>query len=116
MPEIREIVRKYWREIPLKELEILVNSKIHEERSIGLLILVEKFKKSDEKHQKLIYNFYLSHIKSVNNWDLVDLTAHKVIGKYLLDKKKQRKVLYQLAKSKNLWKRRISIKRGKEIF
>lgn len=85
----------------------LLKSDIHEKRLIGLLILVERFKKSDKKGRKIIYNFYLENLNRVNNWDLVDLSAYKIVGKFLLNKDKE--ILYDLAKSDNLWKRRISV-------
>jgi len=73
----------------------------------AVLILVEKFKKAEDKLKKEIFDFYLTNTKSINNWDLIDLSSPNVIGNYLLDK--ERKILYKLAKSKNLWEKRISI-------
>ncbi len=107
VPQTREIVKEFWRETPLAEVQELLNSGIHEERLTGLLILVAKYQKSDEEHRKLIYNFYLQNTRNVNNWDLVDLTAPNIVGNFLLDK--NRKILYKLAKSKNLWERRIAV-------
>ncbi|MBI2641264.1 DNA alkylation repair protein, partial [Candidatus Roizmanbacteria bacterium] len=82
-------------------------SKIHEERLIGLLILVEQFKKGNEKEKKAIFDFYLRHTAHINNWDLVDLSAHQIVGAYLLDK--EYSLLLRLARSKNIWERRIAI-------
>jgi 3-methyladenine DNA glycosylase AlkD len=106
VPEQRKIALQF-SHLSHPELKNLLKSKIHEERLVGLLILVDQFKKADEKVRKQIYNFYLKNIKSVNNWDLVDLSAPNIIGTYLVDKPK--KILYKQAKSKNLWLRRISI-------
>ena len=105
VPDTRKIAKKYSQasDIDLKEL---LGSKIHEERLCALFILVEKFKKAQEK-KKDIAAFYLDNISRVNNWDLVDLSADKILGNYLLDKDKA--MLYQLATSKNLWERRIAI-------
>lgn len=102
----RLLVKKY-QDLSLKEIKPLLKSKIHEERSVGLLILVRLFEKSDQRNQAKIYRFYLSQIRSVNNWDLVDLTAPKIIGQYLLGKPKR--ILFEMARSEDLWLRRITI-------
>jgi len=110
VPEQRSIARKY-KDLPLSQAEQLLKSPIHEERLVALIILVERFKsanrQSDQETQKEIYDFYLSHTDRVNNWDLVDLSADYIVGAYLADKPKS--VLYKLAKSKNLWERRIAM-------
>ncbi len=106
VPDTRKIARKYLN-IPFPDITALLESKIHEHRLIALLLLVERFKKADQKTKTDIYNFYLKHTKYVNNWDLVDLSANYIIGSYLFDKDKA--LLYQLAKSHNLWERRIAI-------
>lgn len=106
VPDTRTIARKFGN-IELHEAEKLIHSKIHEERLCGLLILVEKFQKADEKGKKEIYDFYMKNMAGVNNWDLVDLTADKIVGEYLFGKDK--KILYELAKSENVWGRRIAI-------
>ena len=100
-------IAKQFKELLLAEIQELLNSQVHEERLIGLFILVEQYRKADEMKKRTIYEFYLKNAKRVNNWDLVDLSAEKIIGVYLLDKNKQ--VLFKLAKSKNLWEKRISI-------
>ena len=107
MPLQRSIVRKYWKEITFEEMKELVKSPLHEERLVSLLIAVDKFEKGNKKERKEIYDFYLSHTKFINNWDLVDLTAPRIIGAYLHDKDKE--ILTMLAKSKSLWEKRISI-------
>lgn len=106
VPKTREIANKYV-DLNFKDIQRLVLSKIHEERMAALMILVEKYKKSDLKDKKLIVDFYLQNAEKVNNWDLVDLSADKILGDYLIDKDKS--ILYKLAKSENLWERRISI-------
>ena len=107
LPLQRSIVRKYWKEITFEEMKELVKSPLHEERLVSLLIAVDKFEKGNKKERKEIYDFYLSHTKFINNWDLVDLTAPRIIGAYLHDKDKE--ILTMLAKSKSLWEKRISI-------
>lgn len=106
VPVSRKIAMQHL-DLSLKDLQKLLKSKIHEQRLIALLILVEKYKKSDEKNKERIFNFYIENIESVNNWDLVDLSAEKIIGAYLFDKEKN--LLYEFAKSENLWKRRIAL-------
>lgn len=91
-----------------QDLEKLIQSKIHEERLVALMILVKKIEKAktDEEKEK-VAKFYLDNLEGVNNWDLVDISAPRILGIYFLDKK--RDLLYDLAKSKSLWKERISV-------
>jgi len=103
VPEQRKIAKKY--NLNLNDIQKLLNSRIHEHRLVSLFILIDKYKKSNEK--KNIFNLYLKNTKNINNWDLVDLSAPNIVGNYLLDK--PRKILYKLAKSKSLWKKRIAI-------
>jgi 3-methyladenine DNA glycosylase AlkD len=106
VPELRKVSKKYF-DISLKECGQLLSSKMHEERMLALLILMIKFTKGDETEKTKIYEFYLRKIKFINNWDLVDLSAHPIVGAYLI--KRNKKILHDLAKSKNLWERRIAI-------
>ena len=105
VPQCRELAIKY-KEMNFDELYKLLRSEIHEERLIALLILVYNFQK-EELLQRRIYEFYLKNIKFVNNWDLVDLSADKIMGGYLIDKPKD--ILYKMAKSNRLWEKRIAI-------
>lgn len=106
VPEVRKISQKY-SYLNLNEIKILLHSKFHEERLGALFILVYKFEKGSEIEKKKIVDFYLKNLKWVNNWDLVDLSAYKILGSYLF--KKDKKILYDLASSENLWKKRIAI-------
>lgn len=106
VPVQRSIAKKY-KDLPLKDIKALLNSDKHEERLIALLILVEQFKKGDEQLKEDIFTFYHLHRKRINNWDLVDLTAHIISGSYLMDKDKT--ILYKLAESENIWDRRIAV-------
>lgn len=106
VPVQRENAKKFI-DLKLTDIQLLLKSKFHEHRLTGLIILTLKFKKADEKLKKEIFYFYLKNIKYINNWDLVDLTSPNIVGNYLLDK--DQKIIYQLAKSKNLWERRIAI-------
>ena len=106
VPQSRKIARDF-SDITLKEIQTLLNSEIHEERLVALLILVQQFERGSEALREKIYKFYLRNAKRVNNWDLVDTSAEWIVGGHLLYR--DRDVLYKLAKSKNLWERRISI-------
>ncbi len=106
VPTSRKIA-KHFNDLSLEDIELLLTSKVHEERLIALLILVEQFKKSDDKDAKIIYDFYLAHTKYINNWDLVDLSADKIVGEYL--KTRDRAILLKLAKSDLIWEKRISM-------
>ncbi|HLC57763.1 MAG TPA: DNA alkylation repair protein [Candidatus Nanoarchaeia archaeon] len=107
VPETRKLADKYWQELTIDEVQELLNSKIHEKRLLALLILINKYNSSDETTKEKFFNFYLSNKANINNWDLIDLSAPHIVGDFLLNK--DRKILYQLAKSKDLWERRISI-------
>jgi len=110
VPEQRALAKKY-PNLSLNEIQELLNSKIHEHRLTALFILIAQYKKSDFDGKRKIYKFYLKNAKRVNNWDLVDLSSHKIVGSYLLDKSEKEiaDVLFNLARSTNLWERRISI-------
>tara|TARA_Y100000310_G_scaffold333832_1_gene412202 strand:- start:2115 stop:2813 length:699 start_codon:yes stop_codon:yes gene_type:complete len=106
MPDIRKVAKTYLH-LNIKDIEQLLHSPIHEYRMIALVIWVYQFEKTDEKTKENIYKTYLNNTKWINNWDLVDVTTPNIVGNYLLDK--DRKILYKLAKSKNLWEKRIAI-------
>lgn len=108
VPEARRIAKKY-AHLRLEEIQTLLTSSFHEERLIALLILVHNFQKGNDTEKKEIFEFYLSHTKAINNWDLVDLSAHKIVGEWLVRKRKGIQLLEKLARSKNLWERRIAI-------
>lgn len=106
VPNVRLVAKKH-REESFETVKELMRSEYHECRLCGLLILVERFKKSDEKERKEIYEFYLSQTGRINNWDLVDLSASYIVGEYLKDK--SREPLYRLAESELLWEQRIAV-------
>ncbi|HPI67076.1 MAG TPA: DNA alkylation repair protein [bacterium] len=136
VPEQRKLVKKYFKQANLDDIQKLLKSKIHEYRLVALLTLVEKFKSTfchpheseDPQIQrdprfhgddrKEIYDFYLKNTRYINNWDLVDLSAPNIIGEYLARnyadnnpsaELRGKKILYKLVYSKNLWERRIAI-------
>ena len=106
-PELRKLAKKYTN-LSLSETLVLVKSKFHEDRLCGLLIMVNKYTKAkDRTQQQNIFNCYIKHFRYINNWDLVDVSCPHIVGKHLLGG--ERKFLYQWAKSKHLWTRRIAI-------
>jgi len=106
MPVQRKIAKEF-KNLNFDDIRELIGSKIHEERMIGLLILQSKYEKGDEKEKEKVFKFYIRNRKRINNWDLVDISAPKIIGEHLLERDK--KLLYEFARSKNLWERRIAI-------
>lgn len=113
VPQQRKIAKQYLK-ISFSDIQKLLSSKIHEERFTGLIILAEQYKKAidvkNNESKKKIFDFYLKNTKNINNWDLVDLSAPKIFGNYLLDKSsKEKEVLYTLIRSKNIWGRRIAV-------
>jgi 3-methyladenine DNA glycosylase AlkD len=107
VPIIRKFVREY-REISLKETLKLLKSPFHEARHLALLILVAKYSSTDRKtEQEAIYQSYLKNTKFINNWDLVDCSAERIVGCHLF--LRERKPIYRLVRSTSLWERRIGI-------
>lgn len=92
----------------LNELEELLDSPFHEARHCALLILVIQFKKADETEKKKLVKFYLKKKKRVNNWDLVDSSAHKILGQYCFENN-DTKIMEKLLRSKNMWDRRMAM-------
>lgn len=107
VPKVKQIAKKF-SNLALADLKKLLVSKIHEERQSALFILIDKFQKGDKAARKEIFDLYCDSAERVNNWDLVDCSADKIVGAYLWQEA-DRKSLVFLAKDKNLWKRRIGI-------
>jgi 3-methyladenine DNA glycosylase AlkD len=108
VPQSRKVAKKF-SQLQLVEVKILLYSNIHEERLVALLILVWRYSSalSNREEKEEIVKFYLDNIKQVNNWDLVDLSAPNILGAHLIDR--DRRLLYRLARSENVWERRIAI-------
>jgi len=106
VPEQRKVAKKYF-DLSLDDLQKLLSNKIHEYRFTALVILISKYRKAGESGKKEIFDFYLKNTENINNWDLVDLSAPRIVGDYL--RNRERSHLYKLAKSNSLWERRISI-------
>lgn len=106
VPETRKMVKKFV-EMLLTETLKLLQSEFHEERLAALLIMAQQYEKGDEKTKQKIFKAYLKNTEKINSWDLVDLSADKIVGAHLKDKSK--KDLHKLAESKSLWERRIAM-------
>ncbi|OGG64179.1 DNA alkylation repair protein [Candidatus Kaiserbacteria bacterium RIFCSPHIGHO2_02_FULL_55_17] len=106
VPNQRKIAKQFT-DLSLDEINKLLQSKVHEHRLTGLLILVAQYRAADAKTKKALTKFYLSRKNRINSWDLVDSSAPYILGDYLLSA--NRVVLYTLARSTNLWHRRIAI-------
>jgi 3-methyladenine DNA glycosylase AlkD len=119
VPKLREMVKKY-SNLNIEQLQELIKSKIHEERLLALLILVNKYETTN--HKKICFHFYIKNLQHINNWDLIDLSAPEIIGTHLLNNDQIRiklgnknflaspeQVLEELAKSESVWEKRISI-------
>ncbi|MDR0591460.1 MAG: DNA alkylation repair protein [Candidatus Nomurabacteria bacterium] len=113
VPDIRKTARAF-QGIPLEEVVELLRSQWHEERMCALLILADKYKQAtnnDNGHEdeRRIFDLYLSNTEYINNWDLVDLTAPDIVGRYVYEHPAEQKTLFKLAKSVHLFERRISV-------
>jgi 3-methyladenine DNA glycosylase AlkD len=106
VPNIRLVVKEF-RDAPLPEVKRLMRSVWHEERVLALLILVDQFERGGDALRKKIYQLYVKNTLFINNWDLVDLSAPKIVGPYLDGG--SRALLYRFVTSMNLWERRIAI-------
>jgi 3-methyladenine DNA glycosylase AlkD len=105
VPEVRRLVKKY-RSAAAEAVQLL-ESPWHEVRLLALLLMVEAYKRGSIQDRARIFNSYISNTDRINNWDLVDVTAHHIVGAWLWDK--NRSLLYDFARSESLWERRIAI-------
>ena len=109
VPDQRKIGKEFWKKISLEELGELLSSKIHEHRHTALLMLVSKFEKSKNSDEKAeIVKFYLKNKKYINNWDLVDNSCYKILGRYCFENQDD-SILRQLADEEDLWAKRMAV-------
>lgn len=106
VPNQRKIARKF-REMALDEVAKLLHHKYHEVRLTAAMLLVYKVEKGDRKTLEAVTNCYLNNLSGINNWDLVDSSCHQILGRHLEDK--DRDLLYDFARSSDLWKKRIAM-------
>lgn len=105
VPTLRTLAREF-KQLPLSDIKQLLASPFNEERLLALLILVDQYKKASPELKETLYQFYIEHITQVNNWNLVDSSAHLIVGAHLTS---DISILHTLAASHNLWERRIAI-------
>lgn len=108
VPATRMVVKQFPK-ATLNDALKLLQSEWHEERLLALLLMVRLYQKGDVKLQNDTYDAYLAHAKFINNWDLVDSSAEHIVGPHLLGNAGAKRVLLKLAKSTDLWERRIAI-------
>lgn len=108
VPDTRKVCRAF-AALPLDEIEVLLQSSIHEHRLAAVILLGNKFKKAGGSERKKIYDVYLAAVYNgwVNNWDIVDTSAEFIVGEYLWDK--PRGLLFELAASSDIWQRRVAV-------
>lgn len=106
VPQLRKLAKRY-QEISIIEAEKLLCSRFNEERLCALFLLTHYFEKGDENIRNTVYRCYMSNTNNINNWNLVDASAYKIVGPFLFER--NRKPLYTLAKSEDMWERRIAI-------
>lgn len=109
VPKQRAIAKKYYKNISLNEVMVLLKSPWHEDRLTALFILVLQFQKGGQQTKDEIFDLYVENTRYINNWDLVDSSADKIVGSWLEDSPYKMKVLNKLAASNDLWERRISM-------
>lgn len=107
VPVLRKLAKKY-SGLSFDELKQLIKNPIHEIRAFSLMVLVNIFK-DNKSHRRTILKLYLDNADYINNWDLVDMSASYIVGRYVYENTNAYDILYKLAKSDNLWKQRISI-------
>lgn len=109
VPDQRKVAKEFGSQISLSMLEELLSSPIHEHRHCALFILVTKFEKAEStKQKKEIVEFYLRNKKQINNWDLVDTSCYKILGRYCFEIQDD-SILLSLADEENLWSKRIAV-------
>lgn len=108
-PPVTQKVCKEFKDLPLAEVQKLFDSKVHEHRQGAAVLLVQRYKKADAKERDEIFEFYLKNVRKgrVNNWDIVDMSAEYIIGPH--EETTNRKLLEELARSKDIWQRRVAI-------
>lgn len=108
VPMVRQSIKPFHK-LPLGEVAKLLHSQWHEERLAALLIMVWQYTHGDERHKQSVFEMYMDNTRYINNWDLVDSSAPKIVGPYLYHRDEQMPVLVTLAKSEELWERRIAM-------
>lgn len=109
VPDQRSVAKEYYSKISLEELSLLLSSGYHEHRLTALFMLISKFEKTkDTAVKNEIIDFYLNHLKHINNWDLVDSSCYKILGRYAFENQKE-DLLRKLSASEDMWHKRIAV-------
>lgn len=109
VPDQRKVAKEYFSKISLTELSELLSSEVHEHRLTALLMLILKFEKTkDQSVKDEVVEFYLNHLQYINNWDLVDTSCYKILGRYAFENQKEN-LLRTLADSDQMWHKRIAV-------
>lgn len=109
VPDQRKVAKEYFSKISLKDLSELLSSPYHEHRLTALLMLIFKFEKTkDQAVKDEVVDFYLNHLPHINNWDLVDTSCYKILGRYAFENQKE-DLLKELSKSDQMWHKRIAV-------
>ena len=106
VPVVRRLAKEL-RDLPLDQIEALLHDRWHEARLLALVMLGDAYERASPAERKAIFDLYLRNTQWINNWDLVDSSAGRVVGAHLANR--PRKLLARLARSSNLWERRIAI-------
>lgn len=106
VPTVRSVAKKYYQEITLDDIQILIKNPYHEVRLMALMLMVFVYEKTEQKQE--IFDLYMKNIEYINNWDLVDLSCHKIVG-HFLHTNKNHESLYKLANTDHLWSNRIAV-------
>ncbi|MEK7602806.1 MAG: DNA alkylation repair protein [Patescibacteria group bacterium] len=109
VPQQHKISKQFYKNLSLEAMEQMLKSPWHEERLTGLFMLVLAYQKGDDFKKAQVANLYLANTKRVNNWDLVDSSASYILGPWLEVSQYKMKTLSKLARSDNLWERRIAM-------
>lgn len=106
VPTVRSVAKKYYQEITLDDIQILIKNPYHEVRLMALMLMVFVYEKTEQKQE--IFDLYMKNIEYINNWDLVDLSCHKIVG-HFLHTNKNFEPIYKLANTNHLWSNRIAV-------
>lgn len=106
VPPLRALAKQH-RDAGFDTMQTLLDSKYHEERMTALLLLMQSCERADEAQRQAAFDLYLANTERINNWDLVDVSAPRIVGRHL--ENKPRKILHSLARSEMLWEKRIAI-------
>lgn len=109
VPDQRSIAKEFYKEISLQDLSEVLKSEVHEMRLTAIFILVAKYEKAKNNTEKRqLVDFYLDHLEYVNNWDIVDSSAHKILGDYAFHNGEE-EILHKLSSDENMWKKRVAV-------